>query len=330
TDTFALIKCLDGPIIKAELNEVVIKLERKIPLMLAFLKSMGGALKEPPLWGDTALDMMYPFEDLEKYVNQWIPLSEIELQEKVILSQSGFVVHRNPQYHFIFKTSDFGPAYQPGHSHCDALAFTLHVEGEPVFVDSGLANYRNTSVRRYARCTTAHNTVFINGLEQAECWHAFRMARRISTSPPDIKQGEKAFSVTGCYSHNWGPSSKRYQHSRTITFFDGYWLIVDEITGGEKLEAHSRFHLHPDYKVNIRHEFLELSNGKQNLFFVYKGARIRFSLKHGHYYYNYDKDWQNIVIELSSSVAQKIKMSYVISLPEKWKDAQKLVADLNL
>jgi hypothetical protein len=55
-----------------------------------------------------------------------------------------------------------------GHSHNDKLSFELHLRGRPVIVDPGTGTYtREPAVRNAFRGTAAHNTLEVDGAEQA-------------------------------------------------------------------------------------------------------------------------------------------------------------------
>jgi hypothetical protein len=55
-----------------------------------------------------------------------------------------------------------------GHSHNDKLSFELHLGGRPVIVDPGTGTYtREPAVRNALRRTAAHNTLEVDGAEQA-------------------------------------------------------------------------------------------------------------------------------------------------------------------
>jgi hypothetical protein len=55
-----------------------------------------------------------------------------------------------------------------GHSHNDKLSFELHLRGRPVIVDPGTGTYtREPAVRNAFRATAAHNTLEVDGVEQA-------------------------------------------------------------------------------------------------------------------------------------------------------------------
>src|SRR5262249_62005662 len=58
------------------------------------------------------------------------------------------------------------PGY--GHGHADALSLSACVRGEGLLIDPGTYGYNlGEKWRRYFRSTRAHNTVTVDGLDQA-------------------------------------------------------------------------------------------------------------------------------------------------------------------
>ena len=70
------------------------------------------------------------------------------------------------------------PAELPAHAHADTLSCIVHVDGEPLLVDTGTSTYVPGATRSYERSTAAHNTVEVDGANSTEVWGAFRAARR--------------------------------------------------------------------------------------------------------------------------------------------------------
>ncbi|MCE9666893.1 heparinase II/III family protein [Myxococcus stipitatus] len=76
-----------------------------------------------------------------------------------------------------------------GHSHNDKLSFELHLGGRPVIVDPGTGSYtRDPALRNALRSTAAHNTVQVDGVEQAPLDPA-----RLFALPEDAKARMVAF-----------------------------------------------------------------------------------------------------------------------------------------
>ncbi|MGB6895507.1 MAG: alginate lyase family protein, partial [Dehalococcoidia bacterium] len=69
----------------------------------------------------------------------------------------------------LFRCGDFGLGGDgfSAHAHCDLLSFILGIRGVPVIVDSGTFTY-NGYWRNSFRLTAAHNTLMVDGHEQAK------------------------------------------------------------------------------------------------------------------------------------------------------------------
>ncbi len=72
---------------------------------------------------------------------------------------------------------DHGPLGMPpacGHGHADALSLVLRIDGRDVLIDPGTCTYTgDVAWRRYFRSTAAHNTVTVQGEDQARQQAAF-------------------------------------------------------------------------------------------------------------------------------------------------------------
>lgn len=156
------------------------KIESYLPSMLNVAYSFENGLERIPLFNDGGNNVAKSLEAL-------IAVSGcfgLKPEQKTRLEDSG--------YYFFEKTVDRhcwkliadagqpGPAYIPGHAHCDAMSFELFCDGKPVIVNCGTYAYQ-CAERGFFRSTAAHNTVMIDGVEQSQCWGAFRMAGRSST-----------------------------------------------------------------------------------------------------------------------------------------------------
>ncbi len=126
-----------------------------------------------------------------------------------------------------------------GHSHADVLGFELEIEGDRVLADAGTyAYYPSRQWRDYFRSTRAHNTVAVDGEDQAVPF-------------PDDHFGWKRYPRVRV--HQWSSDESRdlfdaehdgYQrlkqpviHRRRVLYVKpDYWVIVDDLLGeGEHL-----------------------------------------------------------------------------------------------
>lgn len=162
--------------------------------------------------------------------------------------------------YFGFRDGDFGerlivdcgepgPAYQPGHAHCDLLSFELELHGQAVIVDSGVNGYEGDVLREYVRSTRAHNTIMIGGKEQHEIWGTYRIARRAQISGAELRVGHQGFEFVGsCRPYH----ALDCEHSRTIKrLAAGAWSIADAVSGARGERIDSFLHFHPDARLSI-------------------------------------------------------------------------------
>lgn len=141
-----------------------------------------------------------------------------------------------------------GPAYQPGHAHCDLLSFELDLAGRAVVVDAGVSGYDGDPLRAYVRGTRAHNTVMVDGREQSEMWGDFRVARRATVRGGAAKCGADGFTFRGAYSPYHDPAAV---HHREIRRTAGAWEVRDRVEGARGKRLVSFLHLHPDFAARL-------------------------------------------------------------------------------
>lgn len=139
-----------------------------------------------------------------------------------------------------------GPAYQPGHAHCDLLSFELDLGGRPVVVDAGVSGYEGDPFREYSRSTRAHNTVAVDGREQSEVWGTFRVGGRAAPVDPVLRADtHAAVFAGGC--RPW--HAPRTVHRRRMEVRDGDLRVTDRVDGSAGAPLASYLHLHPDFAV---------------------------------------------------------------------------------
>ena len=135
------------------------------------------------------------------------------------------------------------------HAHADALSFILHVDGFPVIVDPGTFTYHtHKDLRAYFVSTIAHNTVCVNGKNQANqagptMWLNHYKAKVVSC---DETSGEVVAT------HN-GYASDGVFHLRKIQFDrdKNEFVIVDTLRCEKVATVEIPFHLHPETTVSL-------------------------------------------------------------------------------
>lgn len=98
-------------------------------------------------------------------------------------SDAGMVAMRAGENQILIRTGGLGP-FRGGHSHADALSVVARSGGRELLIDPGTLTYTGAE-RSSFRGTAAHNTVRVNGLDQADQAGPFAWE-----NPPRISIGE--------------------------------------------------------------------------------------------------------------------------------------------
>lgn len=116
------------------------------------------------------------------------------------------------------------------HGHADALSIQAFYDGKPVLVDSGTYNYHvPKSVRNEIRSTEAHNTVYIEGIEQAEMLGPFLWGKRYKVESIAANEKESCVEIDATISYSG------VTHRRKISFdFERKLVVVDNVDGADK------------------------------------------------------------------------------------------------
>ncbi len=145
-----------------------------------------------------------------------------------LFPDAGIAVMRSDRAHIIIDVGPFGRG-SAGHSHADTLAINAFLGGKELLIDAGTFTYiSDPEARQLFRGTAAHNTISIDGLEQADPQGPFRWI-----NPPEVKllqwtSDEKCDIVDARCSY------RGFTHRRSVTFEKPDKLIVvDHVTGPE-------------------------------------------------------------------------------------------------
>ena len=147
------------------------------------------------------------------------------------------------------------------HAHCDLLSFDLWVKGQPLLIDSGTYMYYGP-LRDYFRLTAAHNTVMIDGIEQAKPMPFFNW--QDITEPRYVDWNAEHIRASLTY-------SDRVTFTRELAHPEpGIWELVDKFVGHGEHKLQWFFHFAPGLD-------LLLHGGRQTLS-VLKGGNLFVTL----------------------------------------------------
>ncbi len=219
----------------ASQHELLHLCEGKAGAMLSWLKVMTFSDGTIPHLNDATDGIAPSSQQLFEYAAR-LGLKNIAFQSSVQLKESGYRKCRNSWYECVVDAGSIGPSYIPGHAHADTLNFVLQVQGEPMFVDTGISTYEKNLIRDEERSTVAHNTVVVNGRNSSEVWGGFRVGQRAALKI--LEDRERVVSAQ----HD---GYKRFGviHKREWVFHDDSMVITDTISGhAERAEAFFHYH----------------------------------------------------------------------------------------
>ena len=134
------------------------------------------------------------------------------------------------------------PCY--AHGHADALSVLFRTGGQDVLIDTGTFTYSgNPDWRKYFRGTSAHNTVAVDGLDQAVQETAFQWSSPFKSRL--VYRAERADGETVLIAMHDGYLSRTgVIHWRGLIYRSpGLWVIVDRLTGAGTHDLELNWHL---------------------------------------------------------------------------------------
>ena len=154
----------------------------------------------------------------------------------------------------VFTLCDAGPQgflSLAAHGHADALAFTLSVGGKSVLVDPGTYCYHaEPHWRDYFRSTKAHNTVTVDGVDQAVAGGTFLWLKKADARVIEARREGGRQWVTAEH-RGYERLAGRVVHRRKLEL-DGRTLVIeDDLSGTGEHLLEWRFHFSPDCRVEL-------------------------------------------------------------------------------
>lgn len=187
-----------------------------------------------------------------------------------VFCDSGYARLENDVGVAILDIGKIGPDYLPGHAHADTLSFELSVRGKRFIVNSGTSVYGTGPERLRQRGTAAHSTVEVGGENSSEVWAGFRVARR--ATPFELRTDVQGDAITVECSHDgYRRLRKNPVHKRRWSLTQDGLVVADWVT--PPISAIARYHLHPDWRLDVLSENLAIAN--------WRNERIRIRVPNG-------------------------------------------------
>ena len=141
---------------------------------------------------------------------------------------------------------DHGPLGMPpafGHGHADALSVLVCVDRTPLLIDPGTGGYGGEPGRwrDYFRSTEAHNTVTVDGHDQAPPTGAFQWARNYQARLVEFMESDNGSGQLLMW-HD-GYAERGVYHWRAVRWDPAGWLLVEDLLQGNGVH-HLATHWH--------------------------------------------------------------------------------------
>jgi hypothetical protein len=163
----------------------------------------------------------------------------------------GFVVMRSgwtrDAHHLVLDAGPLGCPITGAHGHADLLSVQVSPFGEACIVDPGTYVYSaDPELRTHFRGTSAHSTVLVDGLGQAEPRGAFGWKQRPAAMLRAFR-AEPSFDFADSSHEAYARLRDPVGHRRRVVFVKspGYWLIADDLTGRGEHRVELRFQFAP-------------------------------------------------------------------------------------
>lgn len=195
-------------------------------------------------------------------------------RESKLFEDGGVAVLKNKKATLYFDCGPLGYGSMAAHGHADALSLVLTVGGQPVFIDPGTYLYHNARTwREYFRGTSAHNTIRIDGQDQATAAGTFIWSRHFSCRVLSFESDGKSDQLTAehdGYVHLKDPVI----HRRTIKFDKTSNCIqIHDIVDCEDTHlVEQYFHVAPE---------CEVARGNANIWFIERDTvKVKVTCSH--------------------------------------------------
>lgn len=175
---------------------------------------------------------------------------------------AGYSVFRGEDWVAAFDHGPLGMAPLYNHGHSDALSALLWRGGKAILVDPGTFRYNGEPEwRRYFKGTRAHNTVSVDGRDQAEQAGSFIWRRPYACRVSAFRKSGNAMHVDAWHD-GYARLPQPVRHRRTIHSESDALFIIDRFSGAGDHEFELNFHLHPQVVSESKGDGWVLRNGR--------------------------------------------------------------------
>ncbi len=262
-------------------------------------------------FNDTAFGEALSTSRLVAYAQE--VLGDEQLPTSASFEETGYYVYEDEDVYLVIDGGSIGPDYLPGHAHADIFSYELSFHQHRWIVDTGVSTYESGPERIHERGTAAHNTVTVDGADQAECWGSFRVARRFSPSDVSYKHADDGASFRGRFDGYASLLGDEITHERSISIDAGGQVIQveDTVAGRGQHCIESRIHLHPDVNIEAREaDSIHLRYGEHRAHITVDQGKLQFDKGWHAPEFGKRKETHVLVIQVSGELP--VTCSYVV------------------
>ena len=191
------------------------------------------------------------------------------------------VIHLQGGTLFTFDHGPLGMAPLYNHGHADALSVTLSMNGVRVLADPGTYRYNVVPEwRKYFRGTRAHNTVTIDGHDQAVQETPFIWSHPYQASLVSRERLPSGLIRLRGTHDGYTRLPQPVRHDRTLLLDDRSLVVRDTFQGSGRHQFELNYHLHPEIALEDQGAWFRLHCADQTLFMCLWG-NSRFSVIKG-------------------------------------------------
>jgi hypothetical protein len=204
-------------------------------------KAAVGQLQEETIW------LLGP-----EGVKVWDALDAIPPEmNSAALSSAGFylLVAEKPATQLVVDCGPLG-TQSGGHGHADALSVTLQSDGQNLLIDPGTYAYVGEGDERdLFRGTAMHNTLRVDGLDQAEPATAFSW-RHLNQSKAESRVQGRDFDLLQASHNGYERLAQPVTHRRWVfSLRNGIYLVRDRVEGRGTHRFEISWHLAPELQL---------------------------------------------------------------------------------
>ena len=214
-------------------------------------------------FNDAGLTMAYtPAQCLEAYAALF---GARPVQQAVFAHRhAGYFGLRTANVYCVADCGRVAPDDLPAHGHSDVLSFELSVARVRVVVDQGVFEYFTGPKRQMSRAASAHNTLALESVDQADFFGSFRCGRRPNVELREWTPGADGFVLEGAHDgFRRLPGAPR--HVRRFEAHDDSLVIRDRIEGATDRAPSLSFLLHPQAIVTPEAQGVRIACGPARL-----------------------------------------------------------------